>query len=289
MYGSTEEPSAGITELENFLSGFQEIKKEKILPYLYFYEDREAIGHLFSVACGLDSLILGETQVLGQLKRAFQESKDSSFVDRYLDTSFNAAITFAQKIHRTTAISKGKVSIGSVAIDFLKEKLGSLLGKKVLIIGVGKVTELVLKYLQEERPEVIFISNRSFEKAKELASEIKQKAVRFDELGKFLRQADVVISATASPHFMIKKETLEDILLHKLLIIDLALPRDVDPQVREIEGVELFNLEDISSIAENNLARKKSEAEKIKELINREVENLWQKLTRLEPEPVRLP
>lgn len=287
LYASVEDSKVGIEELGNFLSGFKEIAKEKVFPYLYIYQEKEAIKHLFSVACGLDSLILGETQVLGQIKRAFQESKGTCFMDRYLDTVFAAAITFARKIHQTTAISKGRVSIGSVAIDFIKEKLGSLLGRRFLIIGVGKVTELVLKYLQEERPEVIFISNRSFEKAKELASQIKQQAVRFDEFGQVLSQADVVISATASPHFIIKKGSLEGMLPHQLLIIDLAMPRDVDPQVKEIEGVELFNLEDISSIAEKNLEKKILEAEKIRWLINQEVERLWSRIQNYREESLR--
>lgn len=289
LYAGAEEPVAGITELQDFLCRFHEIKKETILPYLYFYNDKEAIGHLFSVACGLDSLILGETQILGQLKSAFIEARNAGFTDKYLDTAFNAAIAYAKRIHQVTGISEDRVSIGSVAIDFIKEKFGSLSGKNILIIGAGKVTELVLKYLQDEKPRVIFISNRTFEKAKELASRIGQSAVRFDKLPQLLKQADVIISATTSPHFIIKKETLEGAISRKLLIMDLAMPRDVDPKVREIENVGLFNLEDLSSIVQKNLEKKRLEAEKIEKLINQEVALLWQKLTALEPEPALLP
>lgn len=289
LYAGAEDPVAGITELQNFLCRFHEIKEETILPYLYIYNDKEVVRHLFLVACGLDSLILGETQILGQLKSAFLEARNAGFTDRYLDAAFNAAIAYAKRIHQETAISEGKVSIGSVAIDFIKEKFGSLSGRNILIIGAGKVTELVLKYLQDEKPRVIFISNRTFEKAKELASRIGQSAVRFDKLPQLLKQADVIISATTSPHFIIKKEVLSGAISRKLLIVDLAMPRDVDPKVREIENVELFNLEDLSFIVQKNLEKKRLEAEKIEKLINQEVVLLWQKLTALEPEPVLLP
>ncbi len=126
LYASTEEPAAGITELQNFLCRFHEIGRERVIPYLYIYEGKEAIGHLFSVACGLDSLILGETQILGQLESAFLEARNVGFRDKCLDAAFNAAITFAKRIHRVTGISEGKVSIGSVAIGGIKEICGSL-------------------------------------------------------------------------------------------------------------------------------------------------------------------
>ncbi len=286
LYASTEDLKASAEELQSFLSQFHKISKETVLPYLYIYDNKEAIRHLFSVACGLDSLILGETQVLGQLKSAFLEAKNTGFTDTYLDAAFNAAITSAKIIHRETTISEGKVSIGSVTLDFIKEKLGPLSGKNILIIGAGKVTELVLKYLQGERLTVIFISNRTFEKAKELASRIGQSAVRFDKLPQLIKDADVIISATASPHFIIKKETLGCAISQKLLIMDLAIPRDVDPKVQEIENVELFNLTDLSFIVQKNLKRKSLETEKIEKLINQEAALLWRKLTVLEPELV---
>ncbi len=289
LYATTEDLVAGITELQNFLCRFHEIDRERILPYLYIYEDKEAIGHLFSVACGLDSLILGETQILGQLKSAFIEARNADFTDIYLDATFNAAITYAKKIHRVTGISEGRVSIGSVAIDFIKEKLGDLSDKTIIIIGAGKVTELVLKYLKDEKPRVVFVSNRTFDKAKELASRIGQSAVRFDKLPQLVKRADVIISATTSPHFIIKKETLDGAIYRRLLIMDLAMPRDVDPKVREIENVELFDLEDLSFIVQKNLEKKRLEAEKIEKLINQEVALLWRKLTVLEPEPAPLP
>ena len=284
LYASVEDVKSGVEELQSFLSQFYEINKGTVIPCLYIYDNKEAIRHLFLVACGLDSLILGETQILGQLKSAFIEARNFGFTDRYLDTTFNAAIAHAKRIHQETAISEGKVSIGSSTIDFIKEKLGGLSDKTIIIIGAGKVTELVLEYLKDEKPRVVFVSNRTFDKAKELASRIGQSAVRFDKLPQLVTQADIIISATTSPHFIIKKETLRHAISRKLLIVDLAMPRDVDPKVQEIENVELFNLTDLSFIVQKNLEKKRLEAERIEKLINQEVALLWRKLTALEPE-----
>jgi glutamyl-tRNA reductase len=289
LYASAEDSVSGIKELQDFLCQFHEIRKGSALPYLYIYEDKEAVRHLFSVACGLDSIIVGEAQISGQIKSAFLASRNADFTDKYLDIAFSAAITFAKRIHRETSISEGRVSIGSVAIDFIKERLGSLSGKNILIIGAGKVTELVLKYLKEENPNVIFISNRTFDKAKELAFKIGQTAVRLERLPQFLDQADVIISATKSPHFIIKKETLEGAVSRKLVIVDLAVPRDIDPEAGQLKNIELFNLEDLAAVLKKNLDKKRLEAEKITALIDKEAHSLWQRLTALEPEPALLP
>ena len=175
-----------------------------------------------------------------------------------------------------------------MAIDFVKEKIGDLSGKRILIIGVGKVSELVLKYLKKENPKVVFISNRTFERAKFLASLVGARAVRFDRLRHFLNTANIVISATASPHFIIKKDTLQG-LGNKLLIIDLALPRDVDPEVKDLKNVDLFSLENLNSAVEKNIEKRSREAEHVRGIINIEVKRLSLKHTKLEPEPALLP
>ncbi len=289
IYASSERLETAVFRIIDFLSRYHEIDKERLVPYLYIYKDRQALKHLLTVACGLDSLILGETQILGQVKQAFLEAESVGFTNDFLREMFYCGIYFARKIQRETKISEGKVSAGSVAIDFIKERLGRLSGKNILIIGIGKVTTLVLKYLKEEEPNVVFISNRTFEKAKVLADQIDAKAVRFDVLPYFLNKADVVITVTASPHFILKKETLDGIINHRLLIIDLGLPRNVDPRVKEIKNIELFSLEDLGGVIKKNLEIKKQEAIKVKEIIDKEVGKIWEKFTELELEPVHLP
>ncbi len=305
IYASVGDSKAGIREIEDFISRYHEIDKRKISPYLYMCEDKDAMKHLISVACGLDSLILGELQILGQVKSSFLEAESIGFIDDFLREIFRSAISFARRIHAETKISEGKVSVGSIAIDFIKKRIGALSGKNILIIGVGKVTELVLKYLKKENPNVVFVSNRTFEKANELASRIGAEAVRFDDLRQFLKEADVVITATASPHFVIERGALEEIMSrrlrptalypsenksgsHSLLIIDLALPRDVDPGVKEIGSVDLFCLEDLDTVIKKNTERRIQEAKKAKEIIDIEAGRLWKEVTKLEQEPALL-
>lgn len=288
IYASTENLESARCQIINFLSRYHETEAKKFLPYLYIYEKKEVLRHLFAVTCGLDSLILGETQISGQVKHAYLEAREIGFADEFLRKTFIQALSFAKMIHKETKISEGKISVGSLAIDFIKRRLGNLSNKNMLIIGVGKVTELVLKYLKKERPNVIFVSNRTFEKAKALASQINAVAVRFDRLREFLKKADVVITATASPHFIIKKETLEGVINHKLLIVDLALPRNVDPRIKELKEVDLFCLEDLGTVIENNKDKRMQEAKRVGAFLDDEVEKLWQRLTKLEPEPVLL-
>jgi glutamyl-tRNA reductase len=286
IYAGGEDLEKVRDEIINFISLYHKIDTRVFLPFLYIYENKEAVKHLFAVSCGLDSLVLGERQILGQVKFSFSESKDAGFVNRFLKEIFYSAINFAKIIHQETKISEGKISIGSIAVDFIIEKFGRFSDKKILIIGVGKITELVLKYLKKESPLVVFVSNRTFNKAKRLASQIGAEVARFDTLRKYLQKVDVVITATASPHFIIKRETLEGVVDRRLLILDLAVPRDVDPDVGRLENIELFDLEKLSTIIEKNINRRRVEAEKIREIINYAVEEKWDEFIELEQEPV---
>jgi glutamyl-tRNA reductase len=299
VYASVEDTKIGIRQIEDFISIYHEIDKRKFLPYLYVYEQKQAMKHLFSVACGLDSLIVGETQILGQVKFCFLEAESIGFADGFLKEIFYSAISFAKRIHAETKISEGKVSVGSVAVDFIKERIKTLSDKNILIIGTGKVTELVLRYLSKENPKVVFVSNRTYQRARQLASQIGARAIRFDDLKQFLKDVDIILTATASPHCVIKRETLQEAISvrrslgvdgsRKLLIIDLAIPRDVEPEVGEIENVDLFGLEDLDTVIKKNMERKFQEAEKAREIVDIEVERLWNRLIESEPEPVLLP
>lgn len=290
VYASTSCTEIGVDrlKLKEFLSRYHEIDTIKIDSYLYSYQGLDAIWHLFEVASGLDSQVLGETQILGQVKFAYSQARDVYALDELLDRVFTRAVNIAKRIHIETKISQGNLSIGSVAVNFIKERIGSLSGKNILVIGVGKVSELVVKYIIREQPNVVFVSNRTFEKARELAYKIDGKAIGFDKFEQALRDADIVISATASPHLIIKKEHLINIG-RSLLIIDLAVPRDVDPKVKDIKGIELYNLDDLGSVIQENLERRESEARIAREIIDIEVAKLWEELLRLEPEPASLP
>jgi glutamyl-tRNA reductase len=275
----------GLSEVEDFISRYHEIERGKVLPFLYRYTDTDAVRHLLSVASGLDSLILGETQILGQVRSALSECEGIGFADTFLKEIFCHAVSFAGSIQRDTTIAEGKVSAGSVAVDFIKEKVNALDDKTILIIGAGKVTGLVSRYLKDKGASIIFVATRTFEKAKALAGEIGERAIEFKNLKEYLKSADIIVSATASPHFVIRKETLEKATGKRLLIIDLALPRDIDPKIKELKNVELFCLEDLNTVIEKNIAKKLKVAEKIRKVIDIKAKALWKEITKSEQEP----
>lgn len=288
IYAGTKYLQQAQEEIIYFISRYHEIGRQRISPYLYIYREKEAARHLFRVAAGLDSQIPGEVQVLGQIKFSLEEARSINFTNEALINIFNSGICLAKQIHKNTKISQGKVSIGSVAIDFIKERSGTLVNKNILIIGTGKVSWLVLNYLKKEKPNVVFISNRTYEKAEKMAILLGARVVRFDNLRRHLHKADIVISATSSPHFIIRKDTLRDVK-NKLLIIDLALPRDIDPQVKAFKNVSLHSLEDLDGVIDKNIENKLKEAEKAEGIVNKEVDRLWENIIEPEPEPALLP
>lgn len=289
IYAGAENPEKGSERLINFISRYQEIHKDNLLPYLYIHEGKEAIRHLFFVACGLDSLILGEPQISGQVEEAFLESKRAGFTGRMLKEIFTSAVSFAKDSHRRGIIPAETVSAGSAAVGFIRNKFGSISDKNILIIGAGRVTESVAGYLKEEAPRVVFVANRNFEKAKQLADGIGAKAVRFGELKHFFDRADIVITATGSPHFIISKDDLKGMLKHRMLIIDLALPRDVDPGIKGMENIDLFTLEELYPLVNKNAQSRKQDTARAEEIIGMESEKIWAEYTRSAHEPALLP
>lgn len=253
--------------------------------FLYEYRGKEALRHLIKVSAGLDSLILGERQILGQVRSALREAEENTYLDNILKEAFELSLSRADRIHQLSRISEGKQSVGSIAIDFIKAKEGDLKNKNILIVGVGKVSALVLSYLKKESPSIVFVANRRFGKAEGFAREIGARAVRFDNLREYLANTDIVISATKSPHFIIKKETLTGLIKKNLLILDLALPRDVDPRVGDLKGITLFTMEDLEGIIKKNFEKKAKAAERLNRLIDIEADRLWRELTVSEPEP----
>lgn len=277
IYASCEDLDYGLSQIEDFISVYHEIDKHRLAPYLYRYTNKEAIAHIFRVACGLDSQVLGEIQILGQVKFFYEQAKSFGFTDRLIDAVFNKAIAIGKIARIKTKISYGNISIASIAINLIKQQLATLTEKKILLIGVGEISELLLKYLKKENTKTVFISNRTYEKAFKLAASVGAQVVEFEELKEKLNEADVIISATSSPHIIIKKKDVVD-LKKPLLIIDLAVPRDVDPEVKYIKGTSLFCLDDLGFISEKNLEKRTREIPQVEKIIKEEVKNLWSKL-----------
>lgn len=264
-------------EVREFLSSKLCIEKEE-LQYFYFLKDKKVIKHLFLVSSGVDSQIIGETQILGQVKNAYFQAKELGMTGKYLNRLFQKAIEVGKLVHRVTKISQGNISIGSVALKLAEDRGGDLKEKKILIIGTGKIGELVAKYLIGKGVSGTFVANRTYEKARELAEKIGGEAIRFDNLKVKIKETDIIISATGSPHLILKKGLIQEIMEFRkkpLCIIDLALPRDVDPEIKTLEKVSLYNLDDLNLIREENYRKRKKEVKKVKKIVQKEVEKFW--------------
>ncbi len=273
LYADVLSKNRGIRLLKEFISIYHNQNVFEVEKYFYSYTNKQAILHLFKVSAGIDSQIIGEKQILGQLQFSYNEAEQAGTVTNFLNVIFNEGIDIGVKIRDNTAISTGNFSLANAAVSIIKNISGGIKNKEILIIGVGKISELVVKELNKEKAAVTFVSNRSYEKACKLADCVGAKAVRFNQLEEKLNEVDVIISATSSPHLMIKREDLENVR-NELLIIDFSVPRDIEEEVKYLKGVTLFCLDDIDSIIEKDLIKRKQEIPKALRIIEKRLEDL---------------
>ena len=296
LYAHAANTGQGVKSLKKFILDYRGGNLPDIEPYLYTYIGKQAIAHLFQVASGLDSQIIGEEQILEQGASSFRRARLVEATNSLTDMIFEAGLITAKEVKEKTAISLGNINIASIALALIKTKFESLDEKKILIIGLGKISELILGCLKPEKPRAVFISNRNYAKARLIAQDLGAQALKFEHLKENLGDTDIIISTTSSPHVIIRKEDIQKAMSyklstinHKLLIIDLAVPRDVDPQVKEIEGVELYCLDDLGFIIEKNLEKRKEAVPQALGVIEEKVDALWRELTELAPELAILP
>jgi len=247
---------------------------------------RDAVEHLFRVACGLESMMVGEQEILRQVKEAYERAARLGTLDDRLKLVFRKAISVGKRARRETAISEGAVSIGSAAVELAERELGDLSDRTVLVVGAGEMGKTVARALVDRGVRAVLVANRTYERAVRLAEELGGRAVRFDRLEEHLAAADVVVSATAAPHPVITVEHVRRALRGRgdrpLLIIDIANPRDVESGVERLEGVEVRTIDDLREIARENLERRRSEIPKVEEIIREELRSLERELERLE-------
>ncbi|OED29951.1 glutamyl-tRNA reductase [Methanosphaera sp. WGK6] len=251
-------------------------------------KDDVAINHLLRLASGLESMIMGEDQILGQIKTARKNAIKNNTIGPKLEKVFTKAIHVGQSIRKNTHINEGGVSIGSGAVELIEEKYGSLEGKNVLIVGAGEMGTVVSKALLEKGTNAIVVANRTYDKAIELAKELDGIAIKFNEMDKSLDKIDVLISATGAPHILINKERLSFLPEHHLsnmIMLDLANPRDIDDNVREL-NIKLFNIDDLRYITDKNKERRVQEAIKAEAIIEEETILLKAALKEMEITPI---
>lgn len=290
IYAVVDQLHTGRYYMKEFLSEWFEMEQDEFVPYLFIYEQDGAINHLFNVACGLNSMVLGETQILGQVRTSFllgQEEKTTGTVFNHL---FKQAITLAKRAHSETDIGANAVSISYAAVELAKKIFGTLASKHVLILGAGKMGELAIQNLHSNGVSKVTVINRTFEKAQNLANRFNGIAKTLQELQCALIEADILISSTGANDFVITKEMMAQVeKLRKgkpLFMVDIAVPRDLDPRLAELENVFLYDIDDLEGIVEANMKERKKEAEKIRIIIEAEIVEFKQWLATLGVVPV---
>ncbi|RDV83007.1 glutamyl-tRNA reductase [Ammonifex thiophilus] len=245
-------------------------------PYLYAHTERNCVKHLFRVASGLDSMVLGETQILGQVRDAYHLALEVGATESYFNALFQQALAVGKRVRVETGIDRNAVSVSSAAVELVRQALGSLAERTVLIVGAGKMGELTVKHLVANGVAGVIVSNRSFDHARELAARFGGRAVRFDELYEQMLDADIVISCTAATHYVIHAGAVAEVMRRrggrKLFLIDIAVPRDVDPEVGKLPGVTLYDIDALSKVVDENYAARRQAAVQAEAIIEEEVD-----------------
>ena len=257
--------------IKRFLSKLRNIEIIEFEKRLYIYEDSDAVKHLFRVASGLDSMVIGEMEILGQVKTAYQDASESKTLGKLLNRLFQKTFNAAKKIRTETLITRGSVSVSSVTVRLSEKILGHLADKKVLVIGAGTIGEQLLRYLKKNGVKIIVVANRTYEKALVLADRFGATAIKFDDFPQDLIDADIVISSTGAPHTIIHKDDVLRLMPKRhqrpLFFIDLAVPRDIEAEVNKIDNVYLYNIDDLQKIVDENLSLRKNELDSCNEII----------------------
>lgn len=290
IYAVVDQLHTGRYYIKEFLSEWFQIPQQEFSPYLFIYEEDGAIEHLFNVTCGLNSMILGETQILGQVRSSFLQAQTEKTNGTVFNQLFKQAVTVAKKGHSETDIGANAVSVSYAAVELAKKIFGSLTSKHVLVLGAGKMGELAIQNLHANGASKVTVINRTFEKAQGLASRFAGEARTYEELKASLTEADILISSTGAQEFVLTKKMMASIAKGRkgkpLFMVDIAVPRDLDPQIAELEGVFLYDIDDLENIVEANLQERKKAAEKIKLMIEKEIVEFKQWLNLLGVVPV---
>jgi glutamyl-tRNA reductase len=259
----------------DFLKAWANISDADLLPYLYSYQNEAAVKHLFRVAAGLDSMIIGEFEILGQVKQSLETAKKAHLVDHPLRNIFHQALRVGRRVRENTGISKNALSVSSVAVGLAAKAVGNLANCKALVIGTGEAGRLVAKALKERGISQITTTSRSYEKASALASALGGNSINIGNLSQEIGTYDIVISCTGAPHLILNYRTIENALQARsnrpLVIIDIAVPRDVEPEVRQISNVFLYDIDDFTHLSELNRHQRETEMQKAMEIIEAEV------------------
>jgi glutamyl-tRNA reductase len=279
ILAAVEPDAAG---LAGFLQRHFGLDPALLAPHLYEHRDQEAVRHLFRVAASLDSMVVGEPQILGQVKDAFAVARASGTVGGQLEHLLQSTFAAAKKVRTETEIGSNSVSIASVAVELARKIFGSLQGRTVFLVGAGKMSELAARHLVQQGAGAILVTNRTLERARRMAESFAGQVIPFEQLYDAASQADIVISSTGAPHPIFRREHGQAFLHRRrnrpMFFIDIAVPRDVDPAMGKLEGIFVYDIDDLQAVAAAHMVERSREATDAEALIAAEVERFQQRL-----------
>jgi glutamyl-tRNA reductase len=281
-------PASGVA-VDQFLADTRKVARDWVTPYLYRYEDSEAILHLFRVAASLDSMVVGEPQILGQLKTAYALAKEHGAVSGFMETLLTRAFSVAKRVRSETDIGANAVSVSYAAVELAREIFASLSDKKVMMVGAGKMSELAARHLRRSGAAQIFVTNRTHERALEMARVFEAKIVDYTQFLAFLPEVDIVIASSGAPHHIILREDMKKVIEARrnrpMFLIDIAVPRNIEPSVNELDNVFLYDIDDLQKVVDTNLKGRRESAEQGEAIIHEEVERMMARLKEREVVP----
>lgn len=279
------------TLLMEFLLERAGVEHSEMESCIYIHPGHHAVQHLYEVACGLDSMVLGETQILGQIKNAYCVAGDSHSTGNILNNLFQKAIAVGKRARTETAISSGAFSIGAAAVELARFVFGNLRGRRALLLGAGKMSRLAATHLASNGVEKIYVASRTPAKVEELVNELGGEPVEMERFEEALTHVDVVISSTSAKQAIITRELMEHVMTRRpcsspIFLIDIAVPRDIEPSVADIEGVFLYNIDDLTFMVDHSRVEREKEVEKVRAIIEEEVSEFMEYLRTLEAMPL---
>ena len=289
IYATTRDIAGGIARIKRFLADHHRIPLESLEPHLYSYHSEAAIRHVFRVASSLDSMVVGEPQILGQIKTSYGYAAEYKSSGIILNRFLHKAFSVAKRVRTETKIASSAVSVAFAAVELAKKILGDLSDKTIMLIGAGEMCELAAKHFMNCGAKGVMVTNRTFERAERLAEEFKGEAVPFESFLQQMHRADIVLSSTGAPHCIIGPKDVQEILKRRkfksMFFIDIAVPRDIDPKVDDVDNAYLFTVDNLQEIVQANLAQRNLEAEKAEEIIEQEIGQFHKWLSQLDVTP----
>ncbi len=271
----SREPEAAVKLSKEAWGRANEIEVSLFEPHLYYFHNEEAVRHLFRVAAGLDSMVLGEPQILGQLKEAYRKAAERRATGVILNRLLHKTFSVAKRIRSETGIGSHAVSVSYAAVELAKKIFGELAGKQAMLIGAGEMAELAAQHLLSQGIKKLIVANRTLSRALELAKQFRGEAISLEELEDYLLKVDIVISSTGAPHYILTADQIKKLMrprkMRPIFFIDIAVPRDIDPAANEIENVFVYDIDDLKAVVEENLAYRRKEALRAERIIEEEV------------------